>query len=84
MARGWESKSVEAQIETAEGEAGNQTRGPLSLEQLQQLQKKEGLLLARARALQDLEAARNPRYRQMLQQVLAHLERELESLVPPR
>jgi len=82
MARGWESKSVEAQIETAESGVSDQRRGPLSLEQRQRLQKKEGLLLARARALQDLETARNPRYRQMLQEVLDHIERELESLVP--
>ena len=84
MARGWESKSVEAQIETAESGESAQQRGPLSLEQRLRLQKREGLLLARARALQDLETARNPRYRQMLQEVLDHIGHELESLVSTR
>jgi hypothetical protein len=80
MARGWESKSVEAQIEsTAAGETAN-TIGRLSPEQVDLLRKKEGLLLSRARVLQDLEAARNPRYRDMLQEALHHLERELAAI----
>jgi len=79
MARGWESKSVEAQMETAEGGAKDQSKGPLSPEQADRLRKKEGLVLSRSRVLQDLETARNPRYKEILREALRHLERELEA-----
>jgi hypothetical protein len=81
MARGWESKGVEAQIETAADGAGEQVKGYLSPAQAGRLRKKEGLLLSRSRVLRDLETARNPRYRDILREALRHLERELEALV---
>jgi hypothetical protein len=80
MARGWESKSVETQIETSTAEGSNNTKGRLSPEQIDLLRKKEGLLLSRARVLHDLEATRNPRYRDMLEEALRHLERELAGI----
>jgi len=81
MARGWESKSVETQqMETAQGGKSNQSNGRLTPDQLELRRKKEGLLLSRARVLQDLKNARNPRYQQMLQQALAQLESELAAL----
>jgi hypothetical protein len=74
MARGWESKSVEAQILTAETA---QTRH----EGLSEMEKKrEGLLLSRIRVSHDLAAAQNPRHRRILEQALAHLDQELTSL----
>jgi hypothetical protein len=83
MARGWESKGVEAQIETAADGAGKQVKGRLSPAQADLLRKKEGLLLSRSRVLRDLEMARNPRYRDILRETLRHLERELEALADP-
>jgi hypothetical protein len=80
MARGWESKAVEAQIEGTEREAGDRTNGLFSPSQVEIRQKREGLLLSRARVLQDMQTARNPRYRKLLQDTLDHLEHELELL----
>ena len=81
MARGWESKSVEVQqMETAQPGKEKQGNGRFSPDELELHRKKEGLLLTRARVLQDLQAARNPRYQQMLQQALAQLENELAAL----
>lgn len=80
MARGWESKAVEAQIETAEGTKAKQAKGPLSPAEIALLRKKEGLLLSRTRVLQDLETARNHRYKKILQDALAQLESELAAL----
>jgi len=78
MARGWESKSVEQQQE--ERSAPRQTvRAPLSPEQQQRNRKREGLLLARGRLIQQLEAA-SPRRRQMLEQSIAELDRQLSLL----
>jgi hypothetical protein len=80
MARGWDSKAVEGQIESHRN--GRQTRKPRSPAQLDLLRKTEDLQLSRTRVLHDLEAALNPRYKQMLTQALAHLDRELSRLTP--
>ncbi len=77
MARGWESKAVEAQIETREAAGGDAPAERLDPQQLETLQKREGLLLSRARVLRDLETSQNPRYRKILQEALDYLDREL-------
>lgn len=76
MARGWESKSVEEQ-QSAMSEQRKTARAPISLEEQQKNRKREGLLLSRQRLRQQLQAACNPRHRQMLEQSLAELERQL-------
>ncbi|MBN1568224.1 MAG: hypothetical protein JXA73_10285 [Acidobacteria bacterium] len=79
MARGWESKSVEAQIE----EAGSAVSGigyASRKEPVELRYKREGLMLQRSRILQEIEAARNPRYRSMLDELLNHVELELAGL----
>jgi hypothetical protein len=79
MARGWESKSVEQQQE--ERSAQRKTiRAPLSPDEQQRNRKREGLLLSRGRLLQQLQAAGHPRHRQMLEQSVAELDRQLSSL----
>ncbi len=79
MARGWESKAVEAQIETAEAtNASNKTR--LTPEEREKSQRRESLLLSRNRVQKDLEQSSNPRYRKMLSDALAHLDGELAQL----
>jgi hypothetical protein len=81
MARGWESKAVEAQIETAERMRSQRDDGSrLTAGQMEAHVKREGLLLSRSRVLHDLEAAGNPRYRKMLEEALAHLESEIIKL----
>jgi hypothetical protein len=88
MARGWESKAVEAQIEDAERDNADRIKDRLSSKQVEILRKKEGLLLSQARVRRDLEASRNPRYQSILREALNHLEHELaaleESQAPPK
>lgn len=79
MARGWESKAVETQIEDATKGSDLHTER-LNSEQAELRQRRDGLLLTRTRILQDLQTARNPRYRDMLQASLAHVERQLAEL----
>jgi DNA-binding helix-hairpin-helix protein with protein kinase domain len=78
MARGWESKSVEQQQEER-FEPRKATRPAVSAAQQKHNRKREGLLLARKRLLHELEAARNPRHRQMLTDSLAEVDRQLAS-----
>jgi hypothetical protein len=84
MARGWESKAVESQMETAANDNHDADKERLSPEQADLLRKREGLLLSRSRVLQDLEVARHPRYRDILLDALRHLETELAGLEDQR
>lgn len=78
MARGWESKSVESQIESAENKRPN---GPIPTEQeIARQRQKESLELSKTRILHDLERATHPRYRETLKAALAHLEKRLAEL----
>jgi hypothetical protein len=80
MARGWESKSVEEQQEAvARDRAARSAPAPTAADQAK-AQQREGLRLARARTLTSLQGACQPRHRAMLEQQLAHLERELSAL----
>ena len=82
MARGWESKSVESQIEEA-GSNRRQRINEIPAEQIAKARERESLELSRKRVLHDLEQARNPRYRATLTQALEHLDRKLAELGKP-
>ena len=77
MARGWESKSVEAQQAEAR-EKPAQFRPPMSAKEAARWREKESLRLSRQRVLQQLEASQNPRHRQLLEDSLAELEEKLK------
>ena len=79
MARGWESKSVEQQQEEM-SEQRKAARAPISFDEQQRNRKRESLLLSRKRLTQQLQTAGNPRHRQMLEQAIAELDRQLSSL----
>lgn len=76
MARGWESKSVEQQQADATT-VSSPKRERLTPQQAAARQHQEGLLLARKRILQQLQAARNPNHRQVLENALAELDARL-------
>ncbi len=78
MARGWESKSVEQQQEER-AELQKPVRAPLSLDEQQRNRKRQDLLLSRERLKQQLQTAVHPRHRQMLEQAIAELDRQLSS-----
>jgi hypothetical protein len=74
MARGWESKSVEAQIEDNQFD---EQQAHLSRAERELRQKKESLLLSRTRIVEELKTSRNPRYKKMLTDALADLDQKL-------
>lgn len=76
MARGWESKSVEAQQAEA-SEKSAKPRPPMSAEEKARSREKETLRLSRQRVLQQLESSTNPRHRKMLQDSLEDLDEKL-------
>lgn len=82
MARGWESKSVEAQIDMAGAglhsrSAVVQVPDPVKLEAIR---RKENIVLSRTRVIHELESARNPRYKAVLTKALADLDAQLSTL----
>jgi hypothetical protein len=80
MARGWESKSIEAQQDEAE-KAREARRGPAPTpEEIARREKKEGLLLSRARTQAALQTACHPGHRALLERTLAHIDAELKEL----
>jgi len=79
VARGWESKSVEAQIEAATGTVPH-SQARLSRIEVAQLHQKENLKLSRKQVLQQLQANQNPRRRAMLEQALIDLDAKLAAL----
>jgi hypothetical protein len=80
MARGWESKSVETQIDMAENRSAVARAKVLSDVSLDLLRKKESILMSRTRVVRDLENAQNPRYRAVLSKALKDLDAQLSTL----
>ena len=78
MARGWESKNVEAQQEEAARTSGRQARGPEEPTEIRD--RRRSLELARARAEADLLKACLPAHRDMLRQTLDAIAEQLRSL----
>ena len=78
MARGWESKSVEAQIEEEKERAPAAPR--VSAQARLVKERLEGLRLSRSRLLQQLETARHPAHREVLQNGLRAIEKQIDEI----
>jgi hypothetical protein len=80
MARGWESKSVESQIESAQSRPRPAAGVSLSASQITIVREKENLTLSRTRVMRELESSKNPRYVALLTRELKAIEKILGSL----
>jgi len=81
MARGWESKAVEAQVEEKDWrDSARRPSQELSPEERARVERLESVRLSRARTLEQLERASSPAHRAMLKRTLLALERELAGL----
>jgi hypothetical protein len=78
MARGWESKAVESQIEDAY--LRSERREWLTPEERALRSKRESLELSRRRVVQDIETTRSAVRRTALEQTLAFLDGEIQKL----
>jgi hypothetical protein len=79
MARGWESKSVEAQQEEASGRSTPE-KPRLTREDATRLRGKESLRLSLRKVAQELEQSRNPRHRALLELAQSDLEGKIRAL----
>jgi hypothetical protein len=80
MARGWESKAVEGQVQEFESKEIRTQKLQLTREQLEIRRKIEILLLSRARVEKELQSSENPRYREQLNSALKDLDAQLAKL----
>ena len=78
MARGFDSKFVEAQQE--EASRGRTIRPAMSAEERARVTRREALQLSRSRAAADLSRASAPAHRQMLERAIAALDAQLADL----
>jgi hypothetical protein len=76
MARGWESKSVEAQQADA-SEKADAPKLKLTAEAAACRREQETLRLSRQRVLHQLETSQNPRHRKLLEEELADLDEKI-------
>lgn len=79
MARGWESKSIEAQQAQA-SEKPAKSRPPMSAKEAARAREKGNLHLARQRVWHQLESTGNARHRTLLQAELTDLDQKLSRL----
>jgi hypothetical protein len=77
MARGWESKDVEAQVAAAEPRKAPSDSNEKSAEQHHREQTVKDLQLSRVRIANDLANATNPNHKNSLQAALDHLDKKI-------
>ncbi len=80
MARGWESKSVEAQIEDSSSNSSSKEEAAVSESDRQKLIKKKDLILSKKRVVQQLEGSTDTRYSEFLRRTLTSLEAQIAAL----
>lgn len=79
MARGWESKSIEAQQDEAQQKPA-EPRAKLTSEEAELVRTIENLRLSRQRILHQLENTLDLRHRKLLERTLAALDEKLAKL----
>jgi len=79
MARGWESKSIESQMETAKEDQSPNPRQLTDAEKKAQRERSQ-LMLSRAYVLQQIQSSTNERYTESLRQALSDLDQKLSIL----
>ena len=80
MARGWESKAVESQVQEFESKENRAQKRQLTQTQVEIRRQKEILLLSRARVEKQLQSIQDARYREQLSRALADLDVQLSKL----
>jgi hypothetical protein len=80
MARGWESKAVESQIEDAASRPASGPQRPADPVEVERTRERESLQLARKRVVHDLETSHSFRLEKVLRASLQHLDEKIAAL----
>ncbi len=84
MARGWESKSVEDQMDSAKADRDAQVKPRLSAEDRERHTLTQSLRLSRARIVGLMKSTHSERYRAQLERTLEQLDAQLRELETER
>jgi hypothetical protein len=77
VARGWESKSVENQIDENQTPSLKSEKKKPTPQEIELRTKRQSILLARSRTVSAMQSTGDERYRTLLQRTLEHLDSEL-------
>ena len=80
MARGWESKAVEEQMEIAKESGGKKEKQPLTDGEKRARHERDNLKLSHAYIVHQVEASTNERYTRSLRQALSEIDEKLAAL----
>jgi hypothetical protein len=80
MARGWESKAVEGQVQEFESKESRTSKKQLTQDQIEIHRQREVLLLSRARVEKQLQSNQDSRYREQLNRALSDLNVQISKL----
>ena len=80
MARGWESKAVEGQVQDRESKEDWKNKKQVSLDEVEIRRQRGILMLSRARVEFQLQGAQAARYREQLTSALADIDSQLAKL----
>jgi hypothetical protein len=80
MAKGWESKSVESQVQDSQEKMRDKRGVQLTPAQVDNRRRREVLVLSRTRVEKDLQTSENERYRDHLTRALADIEAQISAL----
>jgi hypothetical protein len=83
MARGWESKSVEAQMENAKEGQSSGLKAPLTDGEKKDRRERDNLKLSRAYIVHQIEASTSERYTESLKRALNEIDQKLARLANP-
>ncbi len=79
MARGWESKGVESQMDAAQEQPARPPRR-LTEEEKRRQRERQGLILARTHIQQQLDASTSEQYSESLRRAMADLDEKISAL----
>ncbi len=80
MAKGWESKAVESQVQDSETKGRSSRGSKLTPSESETKRRLEVLILSRSRVTRDLESSQNERYKAHLTRALADIEAQISAL----
>jgi hypothetical protein len=83
MAKGWESKSVESQVEDSQAQDSGKRGVQLTPAQIDTRRRREVLILSRSRVERDLQLSQDQRYRDLLTRALSDIEAQISALDKP-
>jgi len=80
MAKGWESKAVESQVQDSESKSRSNSGNKLTPSEGESKRRLEVLMLSRSRVEKDLESSQNERYKAHLTRALADIQAQISAL----